>query len=126
MNSVVLSLSGLVRTYPIGDGRTLEVLKGIDLEVKAGEIVGLVGPSGSGKSSLLHAVGLLEIRMLEDRVIVSECKRHRMHVVHEQSTAGEMRRTHRPPPIRRPETTGRECRRPGPPNPKERLRCATS
>lgn len=59
MNNV-LSLKGLRRDYALGEGRTLSVLKGIDLEVKAGEIVGLIGPSGSGKSSLLHAIGLLE------------------------------------------------------------------
>src|SRR5690606_13984609 len=40
--------------------RTLEVLKGVDLDVRAGEVVGLIGPSGSGKSLLLHAAGLLE------------------------------------------------------------------
>ena len=55
----VLSLRDLRRSYPSGD-RTLDVLKGVDLDVNAGEIVGLIGPSGSGKSSLLHAAGLLE------------------------------------------------------------------
>ena len=58
--SSVLSLKGLHRDYDVGEGRKLAVLKGVDLEVNAGELVGLVGPSGSGKSSLLHAVGLLE------------------------------------------------------------------
>ena len=60
MSSSVLSLKGLRRDYDVGGGRKLAVLKGVDLEVGPGELVGLVGPSGSGKSSLLHAVGLLE------------------------------------------------------------------
>jgi lipoprotein-releasing system ATP-binding protein len=55
----VLSIRGLTRTYVTGDGR-LDVLKGVDLDVRPGEVVGLIGPSGSGKSSLLHAAGLLE------------------------------------------------------------------
>jgi lipoprotein-releasing system ATP-binding protein len=60
MSDVVLKLLGLNRTYGLGDGRRLEVLKGVDITLKAGEVVGLIGPSGSGKSSLLHYVGLLE------------------------------------------------------------------
>lgn len=56
---IVLSLRGVTRTYQSGE-RTLNVLRGGDLDLRAGEVVGLVGPSGSGKSTLLHIAGLLE------------------------------------------------------------------
>jgi lipoprotein-releasing system ATP-binding protein len=58
--SPILSLRNLTRAYAVGEGQSLEVLKGVDLDLFPGEIVGLIGPSGSGKSSLLHAAGLLE------------------------------------------------------------------
>jgi lipoprotein-releasing system ATP-binding protein len=59
MSEPVLSIRGLMRTY-VTEAGALAVLKGVDIDVRPGEIVGLIGPSGSGKSSLLHAAGLLE------------------------------------------------------------------
>ena len=59
MSEPVLSLRGDERIY-VTEAGSLPVLKGVDLDVFPGEIVGLIGPSGSGKSSLLHSAGLLE------------------------------------------------------------------
>ena len=42
-------------------GRTLDVLKGIDLNIYAGQILAIVGQSGAGKSTLLHCMGTLDL-----------------------------------------------------------------
>jgi lipoprotein-releasing system ATP-binding protein len=54
-----LSLQGIERTFVQGD-RRLSVLQDVSLDLRAGEIVALVGQSGSGKSTMLHIAGLLE------------------------------------------------------------------
>ncbi|PYN14787.1 MAG: macrolide ABC transporter ATP-binding protein [Candidatus Rokuibacteriota bacterium] len=56
----MLRAVGLVKSYRAPSGAPIRVLGGVDLTVKAGEIVVVTGPSGSGKSTLLNVLGLLE------------------------------------------------------------------
>lgn len=57
--TALLTLNAIRRSYPSGDGQ-VEVLKGINLEIHAGEMVAIVGASGSGKSTLMNILGCLD------------------------------------------------------------------
>lgn len=57
--SALVKIENLQRSFKI-DSVTIEVLKGIDLEIKKGEILAVIGASGVGKSTLLHILGTLE------------------------------------------------------------------
>lgn len=59
MSDIVLRAENIHKTYTLGS-QTLQILKGVDLEVRRGEILGIVGASGVGKSTLLHIIGLLD------------------------------------------------------------------
>ncbi len=56
----MIKLVNLHKSYPIGKTDSLHVLKGINLHIKEGEFVSIMGSSGSGKSTLLNIVGLLD------------------------------------------------------------------
>jgi lipoprotein-releasing system ATP-binding protein len=59
LDALVL-IEGLTKSFQ-HMGRTLDVLRGIDLNVYAGQILAIVGPSGAGKSTLLHCMGTLDL-----------------------------------------------------------------
>ena len=52
----MLEVEGLTKSFGMGSNK-LQVLKGIDMEMKTGELVALMGPSGCGKSTLLNIIG---------------------------------------------------------------------
>ncbi len=57
--NVVIRTRGLTKDLPLGK-TVVHALRGVDMEIYAGEIVGIVGPSGSGKSTLLGLIGGLD------------------------------------------------------------------
>lgn len=83
----VLSLSGVTKTYP--GTPPVHAIRDINLDIRSGELVGVIGPSGSGKSTLLHIIGTLDratsgtvsvaghdVDLLTDRELSSLRSRH--------------------------------------------------
>ncbi len=56
----LLEVIDLWKSYPTGARERLQVLQGLELTVEAGEVVAIVGESGTGKSTLLHLLGALD------------------------------------------------------------------
>ena len=56
----LIRMRGIVKRFYIGQPNELEIMHGIDLDVKEGEFVSIVGASGSGKSTLMNMIGVLD------------------------------------------------------------------
>ena len=66
----IIKTQGLIKTYGKKDA-AVHALRGIDLEVQAGEFLAVIGPSGSGKSTLLHLIGGVD-RPTEGSILVED------------------------------------------------------
>ena len=60
MNKVILSMNNICKSYTTNGLEKLMVLQSVDLNIAAGDLIGLTAPSGAGKSTLLHICGLLD------------------------------------------------------------------
>jgi lipoprotein-releasing system ATP-binding protein len=56
----IVSVRDVHKSYPTGEGATLDVLRGAALDVDEGQVIAIVGASGTGKSTLLHIIGALD------------------------------------------------------------------
>jgi putative ABC transport system ATP-binding protein len=88
MSEIIFSAKALTKVYASGEVK-VHALRGLDLEIRAGEVIVLLGPSGSGKSTLLNIMGGLdhassgqlffkgeELTALDDRGLTDYRKRH--------------------------------------------------
>lgn len=67
----ILNAENIQKSYAMGKASELKVLKGLDIQINQGEIVAITGPSGVGKSTLLHILGILD-RPTNGKVILDD------------------------------------------------------
>ncbi len=81
-STTIIAAEKIHKSYPVGKSSELKVLKGIDLKIGKGEILAIVGPSGVGKSTLLHILGALDKptmgKIIVDSTDVSSMKEYQL------------------------------------------------
>jgi len=81
-STVIITAERIHKSYPVGKSSELKVLKGIDLKINKGEILAIIGPSGVGKSTLLHIIGGLDKptmgKIIVDSTDVSLMKKYQL------------------------------------------------
>ena len=60
MSNNIIEMKNIIKSFYIGTPNELNILKGIDITVKEGEFVSIIGTSGSGKSTLMNIIGALD------------------------------------------------------------------
>ena len=59
-NGNVIEMKNITKSYEMGT-QIVHALRGVDMEIKEGEMVAIMGPSGSGKSTLMNVIGCLDV-----------------------------------------------------------------
>lgn len=75
-NGKIVEIRDVVKSFPVGDGE-ITILKGISFDVKEGEFLSIVGPSGNGKSTLLNMITGID-RPSDGEVVVTGREVHQM------------------------------------------------
>ncbi len=75
-SKIIIKTKNLVKTFHDGDKET-HVLKGIDLDIKCGEFISIIGRSGAGKSTLLYQISLLD-KPTDGEIIIEGIDTHDM------------------------------------------------
>lgn len=75
-NDITLQLKGIRKSYNVGLTTEVEILHGIDLTLRRGEFVAMIGQSGSGKSTLLNQIGLLDKPTAGEMFITGHATEH--------------------------------------------------
>jgi len=72
LSNNIIEMTNVTKSFFIGKPNQLDILKNINLRVKKGEFIAIIGASGSGKSTLMNIIGALDDRLQENISLVEQ------------------------------------------------------